>query len=148
MFTKKSLFSRLPRYLAINFIRFQWKAADKVHAKILKRVEFPFELDLFQFCTKDLQQKMQPARDNLINNAKISGKSKGKTVDKLPKDKSAFDVDQIEILTNLGVDVNLALDPGCNPSGLYDLAAGIIINSFDPCWTWFEFWTLYWVGQD
>lgn len=128
MFTKKSLFSRLPRYLAINFIRFQWKANDKVHAKILKRVEYPFELDLFQFCTSELKGKMQVARENLINNAKVVNKSKDKAAAPPPKDKSAFDVDQIEILTNLGVDTSLALDPGCNPSGLYDLAAGILLN--------------------
>ena len=125
-FTKTSKFTRLPRYLTINFIRFQWKAADKVHAKILKRVEFPFELDLFKFATNNLQEKMKVARDNIIQHAKSDAKKNAKLPENSPppKDKSAFDPDQIEILTTLGVDVELALDPGCNPSGMYDLAAG------------------------
>jgi len=36
MYTKKSKISRLPSYITINFIRFQWKQAEQIRAKILK----------------------------------------------------------------------------------------------------------------
>ena len=39
-------YSRLPTYLTVQFIRFQWKAVERVKAKILKKVKFPMELDV------------------------------------------------------------------------------------------------------
>lgn len=36
MYTQTSRISRLPFYLAVNFVRFQWKASENVRAKILK----------------------------------------------------------------------------------------------------------------
>lgn len=35
-YTKTSRISRLPKYLTINFVRFQWKPQERVKAKILK----------------------------------------------------------------------------------------------------------------
>jgi ubiquitin carboxyl-terminal hydrolase 14 len=61
-YTRTSKISRLPRYLTINFVRFQWKATERVKAKILKRVKFPFELDMVSFCTPDLIAKLEPAK--------------------------------------------------------------------------------------
>ena len=40
-YTKTSKISRLPEYLTINFVRFQWKPQERVKAKILK-VYFTF----------------------------------------------------------------------------------------------------------
>lgn len=65
IFTKTSKISRLPRYLTINFVRFQWKAQEQIKAKILKRVQFPFELDMVPFCTPELTAKLQPAKQKL-----------------------------------------------------------------------------------
>lgn len=62
MYTKTSKVSRLPKYLAINFVRFQWKPQDRIKAKILKRVQFPFELDMMPYCSKELQDKLGPAK--------------------------------------------------------------------------------------
>eukprot|EP00842_Homolaphlyctis_polyrhiza_P003139 jgi/Hompol1/3826/HPOL_003366-RA len=36
IYSKKSKITRLPQYLAINFVRFQWKPTERVKAKILK----------------------------------------------------------------------------------------------------------------
>ena len=36
VYTKTSQITKLPKYLSINFVRFQWKAKEKLKAKILK----------------------------------------------------------------------------------------------------------------
>ncbi len=66
-YTKKSKISRLPKYLAINFVRFQWKPTERTKAKILKRVQFPFELNMLEFCTKDLQEKLKIGHECVQN---------------------------------------------------------------------------------
>ncbi len=48
-----------------NFVRFQWKASENVRAKILKRVKFPFDLDVSQCCTLDLQEKLAAGRNRI-----------------------------------------------------------------------------------
>jgi ubiquitin carboxyl-terminal hydrolase 14 len=65
VYTKTSKISRLPKYLTINFIRFQWKPQERIKAKILKRVQFPFNLDMLTFCSTDLQKKLEPAKQRL-----------------------------------------------------------------------------------
>lgn len=65
-YTKNGKFSRLPSYLTVNFIRFQWKATEKLRAKILKKVKFPFELDLTTYCTPELIEMMRPAKERLL----------------------------------------------------------------------------------
>jgi ubiquitin carboxyl-terminal hydrolase 14 len=62
-YMKQSLISRLPAYLAINFVRFQYKGKEGINAKVLKDIKFPLEFDAFDLCTKDLQEKLMPMRD-------------------------------------------------------------------------------------
>lgn len=61
-YVKKSLISRLPAYLAVNFVRFQYKAKDAINAKVLKDIKFPLEFDAFELCSAELQAKLQPMR--------------------------------------------------------------------------------------
>lgn len=62
-YSKQSLISRLPAYLTINFVRFQYKGKEGINAKVLKDIKFPIEFDAFELCTKDLQQKLIPMRN-------------------------------------------------------------------------------------
>jgi ubiquitin carboxyl-terminal hydrolase 14 len=62
VYQKKMRVSRLPAYLTIQMVRFQFKQRDAVNAKILKDVKFPFMLDVFDLCSTDLQQKLIPIR--------------------------------------------------------------------------------------
>ena len=81
VYEKRSRISRLPYYLTTNFVRFQWKATQNTKAKILKvpryippsvqcdwwlikvqAVKFPFDLDITELCTTDLQEKLRPAK--------------------------------------------------------------------------------------
>merc|ERR1712141_991872 len=54
--------NRLPGYLTVQMMRFQYKQKDAVNAKILKDIKFPLILDVFDLCTADLQQRLIPMR--------------------------------------------------------------------------------------
>ncbi|TPX36743.1 hypothetical protein SmJEL517_g01149 [Synchytrium microbalum] len=154
-YTKTSKISRLPAYLTINFVRFQWKPATEpggsgTRAKILKKVKFPFELDMAQFVTPDLLAKLAPARDRLkemddyksaVKKLKTKKVSDAQAALAAGTATTAMDIDtpatassaaaastkttrsQKEVLTELGVDASLINDVGCNVSGWYDLVA-------------------------
>jgi ubiquitin carboxyl-terminal hydrolase 14 len=66
-YTKRSRVARLPKYLAVHFIRFFWKRQAQKKAKILKKVSFPVqhELDALEFCTDALRRRVAPVRDRL-----------------------------------------------------------------------------------
>lgn len=64
-YTKTAKISRLPQYLTVHFVRFFWKRETQKKAKILRKVTFPRELDILEFCTEDLKSKLIPVRDRL-----------------------------------------------------------------------------------
>lgn len=61
-YKKTSTISRLPAYLTIQFVRFFYKEKGGVNAKILKEIKFPLQLDVFELCSPELQQKLLPMR--------------------------------------------------------------------------------------
>ena len=61
-YLKKMKINRLPSYLTIQMVRFQFKQRDAVNAKILKDIKFPLMLDVFDLCASELQQKLIPVR--------------------------------------------------------------------------------------
>ena len=61
-YVKKLKVSRLPGYLTVQMVRFQFKQKDAVNAKILKDIKFPQMLDTFELCSDELQQKLIPMR--------------------------------------------------------------------------------------
>lgn len=63
VYVKTSLISRLPAYLTIQFVRFQYKSKEAVNAKILKDIKFPMEFDAFELCSPELQAKLTPVRE-------------------------------------------------------------------------------------
>uniref|UniRef100_A0A2R5LJH8 Ubiquitin carboxyl-terminal hydrolase n=1 Tax=Ornithodoros turicata TaxID=34597 RepID=A0A2R5LJH8_9ACAR len=62
-YQKTSTISRLPAYLTIQFVRFFYKEKGAVNAKILKDVKFPMQLDMFELCSEELQQRLIPMRN-------------------------------------------------------------------------------------
>ncbi|KFA65654.1 hypothetical protein S40285_06025 [Stachybotrys chlorohalonatus IBT 40285] len=64
-YTKKSLISRAPKYLTVHFVRFFWKRETQKKAKIMRKVTFPPELDIVEFCSEDLKQALVPVRDKI-----------------------------------------------------------------------------------
>ncbi|KAJ3122882.1 hypothetical protein HK098_002421 [Nowakowskiella sp. JEL0407] len=134
MYTKVGKFSRLPKYLAINFVRFQWKAAERVRAKILKKVKFPMELDLTLLATPELLEKYQPLKNKFkqIDDERAAKlKQKKLQVEKEGASSSgdgatAMEVEkksQMQYYTELGVDEALRNEVGASKSGIYELIA-------------------------
>ncbi|RMZ85947.1 hypothetical protein DV737_g130, partial [Chaetothyriales sp. CBS 132003] len=64
-YVKESAISRLPKYLTVHMIRFFWKNDIKKKAKILKKVTFPEELDMVEYCTEDLRKRLVPVREKV-----------------------------------------------------------------------------------
>ncbi|KOB65883.1 Ubiquitin carboxyl-terminal hydrolase 14 [Operophtera brumata] len=62
IYTKTSKISRLPAYLTVQFVRFYFKEKESINAKILKDVKFPLELDVYDLCSPELQERLTPMR--------------------------------------------------------------------------------------
>ena len=69
VYEKKQRIARLPKYLAVQLVRFYWKAGvgDKAgnRAKVVKPVDFPEKLDTFELCAPELQEKLKPRRKDV-----------------------------------------------------------------------------------
>lgn len=65
VYTKKSRISRLPKYLTVHFVRFFWKREVQKKAKIMRKVTFPAEIDVVEFCTEILRKQLAPVRDKV-----------------------------------------------------------------------------------
>ncbi|KAL8872237.1 MAG: hypothetical protein Q9174_002104, partial [Haloplaca sp. 1 TL-2023] len=65
IYTKKSRIARLPKYLTVHFVRFFWKREAQKKAKIMRKVTFPKELDVVEFCTETLRKQLVPVRDKV-----------------------------------------------------------------------------------
>ncbi|KAI1108531.1 ubiquitin carboxyl-terminal hydrolase-like protein [Nemania sp. NC0429] len=64
-YTKTSKISRLPKYLTVHFVRFFWKRETQKKAKIMRKVTFPHELDVVEFCDDNLKKMLVPVRDKV-----------------------------------------------------------------------------------
>ncbi|KAM4061226.1 ubiquitin carboxyl-terminal hydrolase [Hirsutella rhossiliensis] len=64
-YTKKSKISRAPKYLTVHFVRFFWKRETQKKAKIMRKVTFPQELDIVEFCSEELKKALIPVRDKV-----------------------------------------------------------------------------------
>lgn len=65
VYTKSSEIARLPKYLPVHFMRFDWRRTTNKKAKIMRKVTFPHELDVVEFCTEELKSKLIPIRDKI-----------------------------------------------------------------------------------
>ena len=65
IYTKTSRISRLPKYLTVHFVRFFWKKDIRKKAKIMKKVTYPAELDVVEYCTETLRKQLVPVRDKV-----------------------------------------------------------------------------------
>ncbi|KAK6457505.1 uncharacterized protein RJT20DRAFT_125244 [Scheffersomyces xylosifermentans] len=57
--------TRLPKYLTVHFVRFFWRRDTQKKSKILRRVQFPFELDLAEVLDESIKQEKVTIRDKL-----------------------------------------------------------------------------------
>jgi len=61
IYQKDCTINRLPYYLTVQFVRFFWKKKAGKN-KIVRPVDFPFTLDIYKYCSTDLQSKLLPNR--------------------------------------------------------------------------------------
>lgn len=106
LYEKESKISKLPPYLMVHFIRFFWKQASQVKAKILKKVSFPLVLDTYPMCTEGYQETLKASREKVAKQLLESGVS---TSSKLPSVEEAPST--------------VAASTSLQPSGYYDLIA-------------------------
>jgi len=112
--------ARLPGYLTVQMVRFQFKQKDAINAKILKDIKFPMMLDVHDLCTPELQNKLLPMRskfkdyeDAVVEDAtKIKGSREGAL-------KKAKEADENKEMEQYWFDE----DVGSNNSGYYELQA-------------------------
>ncbi|XP_013781694.1 ubiquitin carboxyl-terminal hydrolase 14-like [Limulus polyphemus] len=115
-YQKKSVISRLPAYLTIQFVRFYYKEKGSINAKILKDVKFPLRLDAFDLCSKELQQKLMPMRARFKE-------QEDKLAEETQKDKCKEESKRKSPKLTREEPFSFPDDPGSNNSGYYDLQA-------------------------
>lgn len=120
-YLKKMSISRLPGYLTIQMVRFQFKQRDAVNAKILKDIKFPLMLDVFDLCSSELQQKLMPVRSKFKAHEDFVVEEASKNKD-LSKEK-ALKKDAEENESKEMEPFSFNDDPGSNNSGYYELQA-------------------------
>lgn len=59
----KRTITRLPKFLTVQFVRFFWKRDTQKKSKILRRVQFPFELDVADMLDTSIKAEKVKARD-------------------------------------------------------------------------------------
>lgn len=59
---KTQKISKLPKYLTISMVRFFWKQSKQKNAKILRSVQFDMKLDVTNFCSDKLKQRISKFR--------------------------------------------------------------------------------------
>jgi ubiquitin carboxyl-terminal hydrolase 14 len=92
VFVKRQRIVRLPKYLTVQLVRFFWKpgVGNKPgnRAKIVKPIQFPDVLDLFDLCDGSLQSKLKAVRGRMeqeeekrLGLAKEKGKEEKESAD-------------------------------------------------------------------
>jgi ubiquitin carboxyl-terminal hydrolase 14 len=99
LYTKSYRISKMPRYLIVQFVRFFWKNDTKQKAKILKKVTYPIDLDVYDFCSDKLKTALSANRRvlsdekdaelGLTRRPATDAKDKGKKDDKSKKEEPA-----------------------------------------------------------
>ncbi|KAI9227581.1 MAG: hypothetical protein DHS80DRAFT_31640 [Piptocephalis tieghemiana] len=121
IYTREGKISRLPAYLTVHFVRFFWKQQERIKSKILRNVKYPLDLDLYSFCTPELQERMSGPRTRLREEEdKIKAKSSTMNAE---EEKELLEKDTAIPLERDGMDTHLVQDIGCNPTGQYTLSA-------------------------
>lgn len=62
-----SRLSRLPSYLSVHEVRFFWRRDIMKKTKIMRKIKFPFELDVLDLLTDDLKQRISPVNERYRN---------------------------------------------------------------------------------
>ena len=142
--TKAFEITRAPKYLVVHFVRFYWKKDTNKKAKILRKVKFPLELDITEFCSEEVKTKTLPIR-NAVREARKKHEEAERArkrarvqaeVDSRDGNISSgggatdagekMEVEEID--AEAIIDESLKADEGNNPTGLYELS-GVLTHA-------------------
>lgn len=129
IYLKDSCINGLPRYLTIQFVRFFWKRESNQKAKILRKVDYPVELDVYDLCSDDLRKKLEAPRKILRDEEgkKFGLKTNEKSTGSVDKDVKMKDAEGSS--NGSGESSNAISQEGVQPekemhlTGIYDLVA-------------------------
>lgn len=65
IFEVEKKITKLPEYLTIQYVRFFWKKSSSKKSKILRKVVFPFQLDVADLLTKEYAEEKIKIREDL-----------------------------------------------------------------------------------
>nr|XP_043615465.1 ubiquitin carboxyl-terminal hydrolase 6-like [Erigeron canadensis] len=128
VYVKDSRINGLPKYLTIQFVRFFWKRESNQKAKILRKVDYPLELDIFDLCSDDLRKKLEAPRQKLRDeDGRKAGlklkEKKSASVDNDVKMSDAEPSNASEESSKATPVEGLASDKNEQLTGVYDLVA-------------------------
>ncbi|KAK1257288.1 Ubiquitin carboxyl-terminal hydrolase 6 [Acorus gramineus] len=126
IYMKESRIKDLPSYLTIQFVRFFWKRESNQKAKILRKVDYPLELDVFDLCSDELRQKLQAPRKILRDDEskKFGLKVNEKNGDSKDKDVKMTDSEVRNIFSGLSICILFSVsEKQTHLTGIYDLVA-------------------------
>jgi hypothetical protein len=94
IFSYTKRFAILPPYAVVHLARFFWKKKEEMNigsepqrVKIMRKVQFPLILDMFDYCTEQLKQNLRPRRDELRKERELKLEEKKKELEsKLDKE--------------------------------------------------------------
>ncbi|KAK9380077.1 uncharacterized protein V2V93DRAFT_371594 [Kockiozyma suomiensis] len=146
-FTLTKQIVRLPKYLVVHFMRFYWRRDTQKKSKILRKVTFPFELDVTDLCAPELKTKLVAVRDKVRDLRKAreeqvravkrartkladaSGESSSTSAASASaSDEYESEISRLEKEVEEAVDPTLKGDKTLNSTGLYELI-GVITHS-------------------
>lgn len=102
VWSKQTRIARLPPILTVQFGRFYWKETPDsqdhagVKCKVMKPVAFSGTLDVYDFCTEEVQKVLKKARDKALaeEEDRINRKLRGEDAKKETGDGDAMETDE------------------------------------------------------
>ncbi|XP_030968477.1 ubiquitin carboxyl-terminal hydrolase 6-like [Quercus lobata] len=129
IYLKESHINGLPRYLTVQFVRFFWKRESNQKAKILRKVDYPLELDIYDLCSDDLRKKLEAPRKILRDEEgkklglKASEKSSGSKDNDVKMSDAEGSSNRSGEPSKATSEEGVPSDSGTQMTGIYDLVA-------------------------
>jgi len=105
-YSRTSRIDRLPFYLVVQFLRFEWRPGAKHRSKILRPVEFPFELDALEFCSDDLKASLSAKRELVKQRNDTPADQPKPTIEQAPMRNETGFYELAAVLTHMGRDAD------------------------------------------
>ncbi|CAO1614662.1 unnamed protein product [Parajaminaea phylloscopi] len=117
VYNEESRINRLPAYLTTHFVRFYWRREIGKKTKIMRKVRFPFELDVSEFLSDELKDKTRAYRNKVHEiskereeRARVRRKAKARKEEKLKSDAAASTSNASATATSSGLDAPRSAD--------------------------------------